>query len=110
MHIYQGLSHKLRIKIIELLAEYGHLNLTIDKIAERLALSRQLTKHHLDALKESGIVSVEKHRNYSLHYLNEATLSELQMWLARVKQANSRSKLPDFDPHKPHKKVYWPKI
>ena len=48
------LSSKGRIRIIEVLAEVGELN--ISEIARRSGLNYKTTSRHLQALKEAGLV------------------------------------------------------
>lgn len=76
LNIFKALSSDVRIKIIELLAEYESLNL--NEIAEHLGLTNGAVTRHIKNLEESGLIeittAVGKHGIQKICYLNETQL------------------------------------
>ncbi len=76
---FQGVADEKRLRILRVLAKD---ELTAQEIATRLAVALTTLLHHLDVLRESGLVSVSGDRRRA-YRLRRVALTELEHSLER---------------------------
>ena len=76
------LRNKTRLRIIDLLAQYGGL-IYVGKIAEILGEHAPAISDHLGKLRHAGLVSREKKGTYAYYSLNVGALEAYQQFLAQ---------------------------
>ena len=82
--IAKCLSHPARLKILNLLHEKGETQ--FGHLIRRIPLSRYTVYHHLDALKQVGIVEVNEQPPYSYYSVNKANLQQSILAVERYLQ------------------------
>lgn len=83
--VFKALNDETRRKILELLREN---DMTAGAIAEHFTISRPSISHHLDLLRQAGLVSGEKKGQFIIYSLNSSILEDLMGWLIHL---NSKS-------------------
>ena len=78
---FKALSDPTRRKILELL---GDGDLTAGKIAAHFAMSRATLSHHLDVLRETGLVSSERHGRHIVYSLGTTVLQDIIPWFYNI--------------------------
>lgn len=85
MDIFQALGDKSRRDIIELLAKKGQLTST--DISNQFHISAPAISQHLKVLREARLVDMEKKAQQRIYTINTNSLSEIENWVHRMKQA-----------------------
>ena len=75
--VFKALSDPTRRKILELLKEE---DMSAGEIAENFNMSKPSISHHLNALKNSGLVLWEKDGQNIIYSLNTTIIQELMKW------------------------------
>ncbi|MDZ4681063.1 MAG: metalloregulator ArsR/SmtB family transcription factor [Saprospiraceae bacterium] len=76
--VLRAINHKLRQRIIDLLEEYGNMNVT--DIYVKLRLEQSVASQHLAILRRAGVVAADRNGkfiNYSLDKDRIAQISRL---------------------------------
>ncbi|MCV0403195.1 MAG: metalloregulator ArsR/SmtB family transcription factor [Chloroflexi bacterium] len=60
----------------------GGDSLSLGQLADGLPMTRQAVTKHLDALRDAGLVRIERSGRERLHSLEDAPLREIADWLA----------------------------
>lgn len=76
--IFKALSDPTRRKILEMLREN---DMNAGEIADMFNISKPSITHHLNALKEAGLVSSEKVAQNVIYSLNTTVFQEAVKWL-----------------------------
>lgn len=76
--VVKALNDPTRRQILDLLRN-GDLN--AGEIAERFAMSKPSISHHLDLLRQAGLVESVKQGQFISYSLNTTVLDELLAWL-----------------------------
>ncbi len=76
--LFKALNDPTRRQILDLLRE-GDLN--AGDIAERFDMTKPSISHHLDLLRQAGLVESVKQGQYVTYSLNTTVLDELLVWL-----------------------------
>lgn len=84
--LLKALGDPTRRRILEMLRE-GDLSAGL--IAEAFDMSKPSISHHLDLLRQAGLVSVVKQGQYQIYSLNTTVLDELLQWLFDIRSQNS---------------------
>jgi DNA-binding transcriptional ArsR family regulator len=70
-----------RRRILELLSES---ELSVGALATALEIAQPSVTQHLGALREAGLVGVEKRGTSSIYHLERAPLGEIKDWIASL--------------------------
>ena len=93
-NFFKALSDPNRLKIIGLLAQQ---NLTVEQLAEMLAISPSTVSHHLARLSKSGLVSARAESYYNIYELDSKRLESLSKELLAPDQLPSIVKEVDME-------------
>jgi DNA-binding transcriptional ArsR family regulator len=77
--LFRALNDPTRRAILDLL-HAG--DLTAGAIAEHFDMTKPSISHHLDLLKQAGLIDMEKQGQFSVYTLNTTVLDEVLTWLA----------------------------
>lgn len=89
--LFKALNDPTRRQILDLLRE-GDLN--AGEIAERFDMTKPSISHHLDLLRQAGLVESIKKGQFILYSLNTTVLDELLSWLMAFKSPQSPTQNP----------------
>src|SRR5215204_4027438 len=95
--LFKALNDSTRRTILELLRD-GEM--TAGDIADRFHISKPSISHHLDLLKQAGLVEAEKDGQFIYYTLNTTVVDEIAKWFMQFrskkkKTYEKRSKQPD---------------
>lgn len=76
--LFKALNDPTRRQILDLLKEK---DLTAGEVAKVFDISKPSISHHLDALKQAGLVSTERHGQFITYSLDTTALEEATQWL-----------------------------
>ncbi len=82
--LFRALNDPTRRQILEILRER---DLTAGEIAERFEMTKPSISHHLDLLKQAGLVVADKRGQFIYYSLNTTVLDELMSWIFNLKQS-----------------------
>ena len=80
--VFKALNDPTRRAILELLQEK---DLTAGEIVERFDISGPSISHHLDILKQAGLVTALKEGQYIFYSLNTTVVDEIMKWFLKFK-------------------------
>ncbi|MCG8373070.1 MAG: autorepressor SdpR family transcription factor [Balneolales bacterium] len=80
-NLFKALNDPTRRQILDLLKEE---DLTAGEIAEAFEISKPSISHHLDLLKQAGLVSTERNGQFILYSLDTTVLEEATQWLFKL--------------------------
>ncbi len=81
--LFKALNDTTRRDILELLKKR---DLTAGEIADRFEISKPSISHHLDLLKQAGLVDSIKSGQYIYYSLNTTVMDEIIKWFIQFKQ------------------------
>ncbi|TAF55993.1 MAG: ArsR family transcriptional regulator [Sphingobacteriia bacterium] len=81
--LFKALNDPTRREILELLKKK---DLTAGEIADRFQISKPSISHHLDLLKQAGLVSAVKEGQYQFYSINTTVLDEVVKWMMQFKK------------------------
>ena len=76
-NFFKALNDKTRRDILEILIEK---DLSAGEIADKFNMTKPSISHHLDILKQAGLVSSEKHGQYVYYSLNTTVIDDIIKW------------------------------
>ena len=79
---FKALNDPTRREILELLKKS---DLTAGEIANRFMISKPSISHHLDLLKQAGLVQSVKEGQYIYYSLNTTVMDEIVKWFIELK-------------------------
>ena len=79
--LFKALNDPTRRGILDLLKEK---DLTAGEIAEAFDISKPSISHHLDQLKQAGLVSTERNGQFITYSLDTTVLEEATQWLFKL--------------------------
>ena len=79
--LFKALNDATRREILELLKEG---DLTAGEIADHFAISRPSISHHLDLLKQAGLVVAMKEGQFIFYSINTTVLDEMLKWMIQL--------------------------
>ncbi|WP_418791957.1 autorepressor SdpR family transcription factor [Phosphitispora sp. TUW77] len=85
---FKALSDKTRRKILKDLKER---NMSAGDIADRFDISKPSISHHLDILKNAGLVLSEKQGQYVIYSLNTSIFQDVMAWFLEFSGENQVS-------------------
>ncbi|MBK6633224.1 MAG: winged helix-turn-helix transcriptional regulator [Chitinophagaceae bacterium] len=80
--LFKALNDTTRREILELLKKR---DLTAGEIADRFNISKPSISHHLDLLKQAGLVHSVKEGQYIYYSLNTTVMDEIIKWFVGFK-------------------------
>lgn len=80
--LFKALNDKTRREILELLKKG---DLTAGEIANQFKISKPSISHHLDLLKQAGLVQSVKEGQFIYYSLNTTVLDEIIKWFVDFK-------------------------
>ena len=80
--LFKALNDATRREILELLKKK---DLTAGEIADRFSISKPSISHHLDLLKQAGLVESVKEGQYIYYSLNTTVMDEILKWFIQFK-------------------------
>jgi len=80
---FKALSDKTRRKILRDLRER---DMSAGEIADRFDISKPSISHHLDALKNAGLVLSEKQGQHIIYSLNTTVFQDVMAWFLEFKE------------------------
>ncbi len=81
--LIKALNDSTRREILNLLKEE---ELTAGAIAEHFDISKPSISHHLDILKQAGLVIAEKRGQFVHYSINTTVLEDLLQWILSLKK------------------------
>ncbi|QMW05672.1 autorepressor SdpR family transcription factor [Spirosoma foliorum] len=93
-NLFKALNDPTRRQILDLLRE-GDLN--AGDIAERFDMTKPSISHHLDLLRQAGLVEATKQGQFVNYSLNTTVLDELLAWLMSFQKTETSitEKIPE---------------
>jgi DNA-binding transcriptional ArsR family regulator len=80
--VFKALNDPVRRRILELLKKKGELS--AGEIADQFDITKPSISHHLDLLKQAGLVVVMRQGQYLYYSLNTTILDELLQWTIKL--------------------------
>ncbi|MGN6619015.1 MAG: autorepressor SdpR family transcription factor [Ilyomonas sp.] len=80
--LFKALNDQTRRDILELLREK---DLTAGEIADQFNISKPSISHHLDLLKQAGLVEAVKQGQYIYYSLNTTVVDDIIKWFMKFK-------------------------
>jgi len=80
--LFKALNDSTRRTILELLRD-GEM--TAGDIADRFHISKPSISHHLDLLKQAGLVEAEKDGQFIYYTLNTTVVDEIAKWFMQFR-------------------------
>lgn len=81
--LFKALNDETRRRILELLKEK---DLTAGEIAEEFDISKPSISHHLDVLKQAGLVTSLRSGQFIEYSLNTTILEDVLSWIIKIKE------------------------
>jgi ArsR family transcriptional regulator, arsenate/arsenite/antimonite-responsive transcriptional repressor len=82
-HLFKALNDPTRRDILELL---GKGDLSAGEIADRFNISKPSISHHLDLLRQAGLVESVKQGQFIYYSLNTTVFDELVKWMLKFRK------------------------
>lgn len=90
--LFKALNDPTRRQILDLLRG-GDMN--AGDIAERFDMTKPSISHHLDLLRQAGLVEATKQGQFINYSLNTTVLDDLLVWLLSFQKTDVPEKTPD---------------
>jgi ArsR family transcriptional regulator len=81
--LFKALNDQTRRDILELLKKK---DMTAGDIADQFSITKPSISHHLDLLKQAGLVDAEKQGQFIYYSLNTTVVDEMLKWLLQFKK------------------------
>ena len=81
--LFKALNDPTRREILQLLKQS---DLTAGEIADHFSISRPSISHHLEILKQAGLVSSRKEGQYRYYSINTSLVEDLLQWVLDLKR------------------------
>ena len=85
--LFKALNDSTRRTILELLRKK---DMTAGDIAEEFNISKPSISHHLDLLKQAGLVESVKEGQFIYYSLNTTVVDEIVKWFLQFKTKNKK--------------------
>ena len=79
--LFKALNDPTRREILNILKEK---DMTAGEIAETFDITKPSISHHLDLLKQAGLVSAERDGQFMVYSLESTVLEEAAQWLVQL--------------------------
>ena len=84
-NLFKALNDSTRRQILDLLKEK---DLSAGEIAEAFNISKPSISHHLDLLKNAGLVTSERDGQFIVYSLDTTALEEATQWLFKLMKSS----------------------
>ena len=81
-HLFKALNDATRREILKLLKEGDK---TAGEISDHFNISKPSISHHLDLLRQAGLVESEKQGQFIYYSLNTTVIDEIAQWFIQFK-------------------------
>lgn len=81
--VFKALNDATRREILELLKEK---DMTAGEIADQFNISKPSISHHLDLLKQAGLVIANKDGQFIHYSINTTVMDEMLKWMLQFKR------------------------
>lgn len=88
-HIFKALNDATRRQILDFLKKK---DMTAGEIADKFDISKPSISHHLDLLKNAGLVSSYREGQFIFYSLNTTVLSETIKWMLQLSKNRKHEK------------------
>ncbi len=95
--LFKALNDPTRRQMLDLLRER---DLTAGEIADSFAMTKPSISHHLDLLRQAGLVESIKQGQFITYSLNTTVLDELLAWLMKLNPVSTSTSKPQHDHEK----------
>lgn len=85
--LFKALNDPTRREILELL---GKGDMSAGDIAEKFNISKPSISHHLDLLRQAGLVESVKQGQFIYYSLNTTVFDELVKWMLKFRQSKKK--------------------
>ena len=85
--VFQALSDKNRLKILDLLKKK---DMSVGEILENFSITNASLSHHLDILKRVNLVVSERKGQYIYYSLNISVMEEIMMQISKIFNKNKK--------------------
>lgn len=85
--LFKALNDATRREILEILKEK---DLNAGEIADHFNISKPSISHHLDLLKQAGLVEAVKDGQFISYSLNTTVMDEMLKWMLQFKKTKSK--------------------
>lgn len=85
--VFKALSDNTRRKILDLLKEK---DLTAGEIADYFQITKPSISHHLNILKQAGLVSDERNGQFIYYSLNTSVFEDVMSWFISLSNNNKK--------------------
>jgi ArsR family transcriptional regulator len=85
--LFKALNDPTRREILELLKEK---DLTAGEIADQFNISKPSISHHLDLLRQAGLVVSVKEGQYMYYSLNTTVMDEMLKWIINLQSQKNK--------------------
>ena len=86
--LFKALNDQTRRDILDLLKEK---DMTAGDIADKFAISKPSISHHLDLLRQAGLVLSVKEGQFIYYSLNTTVMDEMLKWIMQLKSPKNKS-------------------
>ncbi|HWZ14233.1 MAG TPA: autorepressor SdpR family transcription factor [Mucilaginibacter sp.] len=86
--IFKALNDPTRREILEILKDK---DLTAGEIADRFSISKPSISHHLDLLRQAGLVVSVKEGQFVYYSLNTTVMDEMLKWIINLQSQKVKS-------------------
>lgn len=83
--LFKALNDATRREILELLKDK---DLNAGDIAQHFSISKPSISHHLDLLKQAGLVTSHKEGQFVTYSINTTVMDELVQWIIQLKESD----------------------
>lgn len=80
--IFKALNDPIRRDILDLLKDK---DMSAGDIAEHFNIGKPTISHHLDLLRQAGLVTSEKQGQFIIYSINTTVLDEMLQWIYQIK-------------------------
>jgi ArsR family transcriptional regulator len=85
--LFKALNDPTRREILELL---GKGDLSAGDIADQFAMSKPSISHHLDLLRQAGLVESVKRGQFIYYSINTTVFDELVKWMLKFRKSKKK--------------------
>jgi DNA-binding transcriptional ArsR family regulator len=85
--IFKALNDPTRREILDLLKEK---DLTAGEIADKFSISKPSISHHLDLLRQAGLVVSVKEGQFIYYSLNTTVMDEMVKWIISLQSQKNK--------------------
>jgi ArsR family transcriptional regulator len=81
-NVFKALNDPIRRDILDLLKDK---DMSAGDIAEHFNIGKPTLSHHLDLLRQAGLVTSEKQGQFIIYSINTTVLDEMLHWIYQIK-------------------------